>query len=259
MTAAADRSTPSSSGTLDDVVETRKRYHEQLAEMKADTVRLTAMATEQVAAGTQAILDGDLAAAERVVAADAELDALTGAIEEHAYLILARQSPLASELRAVIAILRVIHEVERCGDLMVNVAKATRRLYPHGLDPRTRGLIERMGAQAGDQLHLAITAFEDQDVEEAAALEDMDDVMDDLQKTLFRAIFSAGAPDEAALQRAVQVALVGRYYERIADHAVNISERVQFMVTGAWPGHDHDHDHAHGDSPPDGQPNRPVM
>jgi phosphate transport system protein len=118
---------------------------------------------------------------------------------------------------------------------ILNVAKTTRRLYPVGLDPRTRGLIERMGAQAGDQLRLAIAAFEAEDADEAAALADMDDVMDDLQKTLFRAIFDAGAPDEAAVQRAVQVALVGRYYERIADHAVNVGERVRFMVTGAWP------------------------
>ena len=218
------------------MVETRKRYHEQLARMRSDTVRLAAMAIEQIAAGTRALLDGELSAAERVVAADRELDQLTHEVEEMAYLVLARQSPLASELRAVIAILRVIHELERSGDLMVNVAKATRRLYPHGLDPRIRGLIERMGAQAGDQLRLAIAAFEDEDVEEAAAVEDMDDVMDDLQKTLFRAIFSAGAPDEASVQRAVQIALVGRYYERIADHAVNVSERVRFMVTGAWRG-----------------------
>lgn len=222
------------SGTLEDVVETRKRYHEQLAEMKADTVRLTAMAIEAIAAGTQALLDSDLAAAERVIANDRELDELTRTIEEHAYVILARQGPLASELRAVVAILRVIHEVERCGDLMVNVAKATRRLYPRGLDPKTRGLIERMGVQAVDQMRLAIDSFENEDLQEAAALEDMDDVMDDLQKTLFRTIFSAGAADEAALQKAVQVALLGRYYERIADHAVNVSGRVRFMVTGEW-------------------------
>ncbi|MGH9153300.1 MAG: phosphate signaling complex protein PhoU [Acidimicrobiales bacterium] len=224
----------STSGRMEVVVETRKRYHEQLAEMKADTVRLTAMATEAVAAGTQALLDGDLAAAEGVIAADRVLDDLTRTIEEHAYVILARQGPLASELRAVVAILRVIHEVERCGDLMVNVAKAARRLYPRGLDPKTRGLIERMGSQAVDQLRLAIDAFENEDLREAAAVEDMDDVMDDLQKTLFRTIFSAGAADEDALQKAVQVALVGRYYERIADHAVNVSGRVRFMVTGEW-------------------------
>ncbi|MDP9402371.1 MAG: phosphate signaling complex protein PhoU [Actinomycetota bacterium] len=216
------------------MVETRKRYHEQLDDMKQGTVRLAAMAIEEIAAGTRALLDADLAAAERVVASDKDMDVLTHAIEEQAYVVLARQSPLASELRTVIAILRVIHEIERCGDLIVNVAKATRRLYPHALDPKVRGLLERMGSQAADQLRLAINAFSDADVGEAAALEDMDDVMDDLQKTLFRAIFAAGAPDEAALQRAVQVALVGRYYERIADHAVNVSDKVRFMVTGSW-------------------------
>jgi phosphate transport system protein len=131
-------------------------------------------------------------------------------------------------------VLRVIHEIERCGDLMVNVAKATRRLFPHSLDPKIRGLLERMGAQAGNQLRLSIAAFREGDVSQAEALADMDDTMDDLQKTLFRAIFAAGAADEADLQAAVQVALVGRYYERIADHAVNVSQRVRFMVIGTF-------------------------
>ncbi|MDQ3679730.1 MAG: phosphate signaling complex protein PhoU [Actinomycetota bacterium] len=220
------------SGTMESVVETRKRYHEELHKLKVDTVRLAAMAAEQIAAGTEALLAGDLSGAEGVIAGDQDIDDLFHAIEEDAYFVLARQSPMASELRTVIAILRVVHEIERCGDLMVNVAKATRRLYPYGLDPKVRGLLERMGAQAGDQLRLAVVAFDDGDVMQAAAVEDMDDVMDDLTKALFRTIFAVGAPDEAALQRAVQVALIGRYYERIADHAVNISHRVHFVVTG---------------------------
>ena len=225
---------PGASARLVAMVDTRRQYHEQLEKMKADTVRLAAMAIEQIGAGTQALLDANLGAAEGVVAADLQMDDLTHAIEEGAYVVLARQSPMARDLRTLVAILRVIHEVERCGDLMVNVAKATRRLYPHGLDPKVRGLIERMGAQAAEQLQLAITAFQDGDMAQAAAIEDMDDVMDDLQKSLFRAIFTGGAMDEAALQRAVQVALVGRYFERIADHAVNVSARVRFMVTGVW-------------------------
>ena len=214
------------------MVETRKQYHEELAELKNDTVRLAAMATEAIAAGTQALLDGDLAGAERVIVSDRHIDDLFHDIEERTCYVLARQSPMASELRMVVAILRVVHEIERCGDLMVNVAKATRRLYPYGLEPKIRGLVERMGAQAGEQMRLAVTAFDDGDVVQAAAVEDMDDIMDDLTKSLFRAIFSVEAPDETALQRIVQVALVGRYYERIADHAVNISHRVRFVVTG---------------------------
>jgi len=220
------------------MVDTRRRYHEQLDEMKSDTVRLAAMAIEAIGTGTRALLDADLKAAERLVAADREMDELTHAIEENAYVLLARQNPMASDLRTIVAILRVIHEVERCGDLMVNVAKATRRLYPHKLDPKVRGLIDRMGAQAAEQLRLAITAFEEGDLAQAAAIDDMDDVMDDLQKSLFRAVFTGGAVDEAALQRAVQVALVGRYFERIADHAVNVSARVRFIVTGEWRGDD---------------------
>jgi phosphate transport system protein len=93
-----------------------------------------------------------------------------------------------------------------------------------------------MGAQAGIQTNLAVDAFADNDVAVAAALPDMDDVMDDLQKQLFRAIFDGGAPDESALQMAVQLAFVGRDYERAADHAVMIGRWVAFMVTGTLPG-----------------------
>jgi phosphate transport system protein len=114
------------------------------------------------------------------------------------------------------------------------VAKSARRLYPGPLDPKLRGIIDRMREQATAQLQLASDTFAERDPARAAALEDMDDVMDDLQKELYRAIFRSTAHDEAELQRAVQVALLGRYFERIADHAVNIGERVTYMVTGAF-------------------------
>jgi phosphate transport system protein len=94
-----------------------------------------------------------------------------------------------------------------------------------------------MREQATSQLRLAIEAFMSRDPKWAAALRDMDDVMDDLQKELLRAIFAMRADDENAIQRAVQTALVGRYFERIADHAVNIGERVDFVVSG----HFHEH------------------
>jgi phosphate transport system protein len=95
-----------------------------------------------------------------------------------------------------------------------------------------------MGAQASVQTRLAVDAFTDEDVVVATALPDMDDVMDDLQKELFRAIFAgfAGPVDEAALQMAVQLAFVGRDYERAADHAVMIGRWVSFMITGELPG-----------------------
>ncbi len=216
------------------MTETRKHFHEELQDLSDDVVRLGAMAGEEIEAGTEALLTSDLAAVERVVAADRELDALMHGIEQQTYLLMARQQPMAGDLRMLVTILRVVHEIERIGDLMVKVAKATRRLYPGGLEPRVRGLIDRMRTQAHAQLALAVEAFAEKDVARAAALDDMDDVMDDLQRDLFQAIFASNAEDDSAIQRAVQVALLGRFYERIGDHAATVADRVGFMVTGQY-------------------------
>jgi len=214
--------------------ETRRVFHEELDQLRVDAVRLAALASESIQAGTSALLDFDLAGAQQVVDGDRALDDLTHSIEERTCLLLARQAPMAMDLRVLVTTLRVIHELERIGDLMVNVAKGARRLYPGPLDPRLRGIIDRMRDQATAQLQLATDTFAERDPVKASALEDMDDVMDDLQKELYRAIFSSTAHDEAELQRAVQVALLGRYFERIADHAVNIGDRVTYMVTGEF-------------------------
>ena len=219
--------------------ETRKLYHEELDELSFDVVRVAAMDCEAIQAGTEALLNFDLAAADKVMREDRVIDDLTHDIEDRCCLLMARQQPMAADLRLLVTILRVVYELERIGDLMVNVAKATRRLYPQQLDPRTRGLIDRMRTQATAQLRLATDAFADRDAARAAALVDMDDVMDDLQKELFRAIFDNRAQDEAAIQRAVQVGLIGRYFERTADHAVNFGQRVRYMVTGQFPGERH--------------------
>ena len=221
------------------MTETRKAFHDELRDLCEDVVRLGALASEAIQAGTDAFLDADLAAAEQVVARDVQLDELMHRIEATTYLLIGLQQPMAVDLRTLVTILRVIHELERTGDLMVNVAKAARRLFPYDLDPKIRGLIHRMREQAAAQLRTAIEAFDARDPARAAALEDMDDVMDDLQKELFRVIFASHVGNESELQRAVQVALVGRYYERIADHAVNAGERVRFMVTGEF-GEPHD-------------------
>ena len=225
--------------------EHRKAFHEELAQLKDDLLRLAAMAGEAIQGGTEALLEFDLAAVERVIAADQGLDDLTHSMEERVYLLMARQAPMAKDLRTLVTILRAIHELERIGDLMINVAKAARRLYPRPLEPKVRGILDRMRAQAADQLQLAAEAFAARDPVRAAALNDMDDVMDDLQKELFRTIFSSPPTDDAAVQRAVQVALVGRYFERMADHAVNVGERVEFMVTG----HFHDRGHTRTAAP----------
>lgn len=214
----------------------RRSLEDELADVRADIIRLAALATEAIAAGTQAFLSGDLAMAESVIEGDDRVDELYHQIDDHLLLVLATQSPVAADLRTVVTMMRINHELERDADLMVNVAKTTRRIYPHELDPKVRGIIDRMGVQAVNQTRLAIDAFADSDPTWAGALADMDDTMDELTKSLFRHILAWGATDEATVLQAVQVALVARHYERIADHAVTIAERVEFMVTGSHPG-----------------------
>jgi phosphate transport system protein len=221
------------------MAEMRKSFHDHLADLRHDVVQLFAVVTEAVGRGTDAFLDADLAAVDRVIADDHVIDVLNTRIDEKAYVLLATQQPMATDLRMLVAILRITHELERVGDNMVNVAKGTRRLYPVLLDPKVRGLIARLGEQAQQQLRAAADAFVDLDASKAAAVSDMDDVMDLLIKDLYRSIFAGGAADETDLQRAVQVALIGRYYERVGDHAANAASRVTFMVTGKRPNSDH--------------------
>ena len=221
--------------SVDDPVETRKAFHEALQELRANVISVAALVTEQIGAATSALLSADLDAVERVIENDAPIDALIEEIGDRCYVLLARQQPMASDLRTIIAILRIIPDLERSGDLMKNVAKAARRLYPLELEPKVRGIITQMGVQATKQMRLAIDAFADVNLAEASALADMDDQMDELTKSLFRTILSSLTPDEGELQKAVQLALVGRFYERVADHAVNIADRVAFMVHGVLP------------------------
>lgn len=218
----------------------RRPLEDELADIRGDIIRLAALTTEAIAAGTQAFLNGDLRMAESVVEGDDRVDEIYHHIENRLLTLLATQSPVAVDLRAVVTMMRINHELERDADLMVNVAKTTRRIYPLELDPRVRGTIDRMGIQASNQTRVAIDAFADSDPNWAAALQDMDDSMDDLTKSLFRHILSWGASDEGTVLQAVQVALVARHYERIADHAVTIAERVQWMVTGMHPGGEDD-------------------
>ncbi|MCZ7535982.1 MAG: hypothetical protein M5T61_08700 [Acidimicrobiia bacterium] len=216
--------------------ETRRSYDEQLNEIRDDVVRIAARVCETIGAATESLLAGDLTAVDRVYQDRREVLEAGSTVEQRTYQLLALQQPMAADLRTLLAVLRILHEIELTSGLMRNVARATRRLYPHELAPRIRGIVERMGNQATVQLRLAIEAFSNLNVNVSAALPDMDDVMDDLQKELFRAIFALGAPDESALQRAVQISFVGRDYERAADHAVTIGRWVDFMVTGVMPG-----------------------
>jgi len=217
--------------------EIRIGFHQELDLIRSDLLRLSALVNETIPRATEVLLGGDLQAARQLIEEDDVIDTLTLEIEERCYQVLALQQPVATDLRAVITAIKLTSEIERSGDLSVNVAKAARRIYGAELDPKLRGLIERMGEEANTLFKLSIDAYAEGNAGLAAALDDMDDRLDNLHKEYVQTIFETQKESGMAVQAAVQLALVGRYYERLGDHAVNIGERVQYMVTGWLPEH----------------------
>jgi phosphate transport system protein len=217
--------------------EIRRTFHQELDQLRDDMIRLAGMVTEALAKGTAALLAADLTAADEIITADDEIDELALEIEENCFRLLALQNPLASDLRHVIAAIRMASEIERSGDLVTNTMKAARRLYGTPLDPRLRGLLEKLSEVVHRLFRLAIDAYADRNEGLAAALDDMDDDVDDLHADYIRTIFEVHEGGATPLQVSVQLALVGRYYERIGDHAVNIGERVRYMCSGWLPEH----------------------
>ncbi len=138
-------------------------------------------------------------------------------------------------MRAVVTAIRLASEIERSGDLVVNICKGARRVYPVEISPAIRGLIEQMAEQASKLFKLSMDAYVEGDAGLAAALDDMDDTLDLLHEHYIETLLTEHP--EADLQVAVQFALIGRYYERIGDHAVNIGEQIRYMVDGWLPEH----------------------
>lgn len=215
----------------------RKGFHHDIAVAREQVALLAARVVEIVPRATSVLLDGDLEAADLLIRGDAEVDAQAVEAEEHCIQILALQAPVAIDLRQVLALLKMISDIERSADLAANICKAARRIYGHDLDPKLRGIIARMGEQAGALYSASIAAFRENDAAKAAAVDDMDAYLDALQKQFIAAIFESQAAGHIDLQVAVQLAMVARFYERIGDHAVNMAERVTYIVTGKVPDH----------------------
>jgi len=217
--------------------ELRKGFHHELDEVRTDLVRLAAAVIEAIPRATAVLLNGDLDGANALIRHDDEIDALSIELEERCYQLLALQAPVAGDLRQLVAIVKMVADIERSADLTVNICKAARKIYGHDLDPRMRGLISRMSEQAQQLFSAALESFEENDAAKAAAIDDMDSFLDGLQREFVRTIFESHADTKIDLQVAIQMAMVARFYERIGDHAVNIGERVQYVVTGWLPEH----------------------
>ena len=213
----------------------RDAYHEDLDSITDRLVEMAGLVGSMMGRATTALLDADLALAEGVISADDTVDALYATVEKLALDLLARQQPVASDLRVLITSLRMVADLERMGDYAMHVAKLARRRYPDTAIPRElRSTVLEMGQVAQQIVEKAGSVIAGRDVALALELEDDDDVMDDYQKKLFTRLL---ADDRRySVEAAIDVTLCGRYYERFADHAVSVARRVVFLVTGERPG-----------------------
>jgi phosphate transport system protein len=213
----------------------RDVYQDQLTDLAdalADMCQQTAVAMEHA---THALLHADLQLAEQVIADDAGIDELRVAAEEKAFGLLALQAPVATDLRVVISAIHGAGDIERMGDLALHVAQAARRRHPQLVLPdEVAPYFTEMGKIAVALAQKAAEVIRSRDVEMAATLEADDDAMDDLHRHLFSVLM---APRWAhGVGPAVDITLLGRFYERYADHAVTVARRVVYVVTGRMPG-----------------------
>ena len=212
----------------------RDAYHEDLLALSDSLVEMTRLVGGSMGRATQALIDADVHLADNVIASDDTIDALRHDIEQRAFDLLARQQPVASDLRMLIATLRMVIDLERAGDLAEHVAEIARRRYPNSaVPPALRAVVLEMGQVAQRIITKVGSVLTTRDVEAARQIESDDDVMDDLHRKMLRAILSDTWRE--GIEPAVDVTLIGRYYERFGDHAVSIARSVIYLVTGEVP------------------------
>lgn len=212
----------------------REAYQEQLDSIVSDLVNLTDRVRHAVADATKALLTADLSLAETVIEGDQAIDDSIELTEEHAFRVLATQQPVATDLRQLVATLRMLNDLARTGDLAVHIAKVTRMRVPELAVPEeVQHIIESMALVADQMVQSAARIVANRDLDAAEGLEDTDDEMDKLRKKLFRALLSDSW--EHGVESAIDLALLGRYYERVGDHAVAMARRVVYLVTGEVP------------------------
>ena len=212
----------------------RDSYRDELNATTELIVTVAGLVRTAVQDATTALVTADLTIAERVISGDARIDELTKEIEQRSFQLLARQAPVAGELRTVVAVLRMSYSLDRMGDLAAHIAKIARLRYPEVAAPEpVADQIKQMAETADSMIATAITPLENRDAEAAAGLATADSKMDELRSDQFHLLLSDDW--EYGVEKAVDTALLGRYYERIADHAVAMGARTIYIVTGEAP------------------------
>lgn len=211
----------------------RDQFHEDLDTISDQLVELTRLAGSAISRATTALLDADVHLAESVIEADRKLDDIRIDLDELSIDLLARQQPVATDLRIVVTAMHMSSDLERMGDLARHVAKVARLRTPDSAVPaELRSHILQMGQVAESIVAKCGSIIASKDVAAAVALEKDDDQMDELHRQLFAALLDENSTwSRSAI---LDLTLVGRYYERFADHAVSVARRVVYLVTGEY-------------------------
>ncbi len=211
----------------------RSAFQDELDGVTSTLVELSAIVSGAIDKATHALLTANLAEAEEVIAADDRVDNLQHELDARIIDIIARQQPVASDLRALVTALRMSADLERMGDMAHHVAKITRLRHPNGaVPPELLLTIEEMGKVAKIIADKAGAVIGSRDIDKALEVERDDDEMDKLHRKLFTTLLSDDW--KHGTETAIDITLIGRYYERFADHAVSVARRVYYLVTGKF-------------------------
>ena len=212
----------------------RTAYQEQLSSLTVQLGEMCGLAGVAMERATQSLLQADLALAAQVITDHDRISEISVRAEEAAFLLLALQGPVAGDLRAIVSGIQIVADVDRMGALALHVAKIARRRHPqHALPEEVNGYFAEMGRVAVELSRSAQEVLETLDPEKASRIREEDDAMDDLHRHLFSVLMDKDW--KYGVTAAVDVTLLSRFYERFADHAVEVARRVIFTATGELP------------------------
>ena len=211
------------------MTEPRHEFHRELEAIEASVIELFGMVAEDLPRATDALLTGNTEIVRALVERDQAIDELYPRIEDLADRELVLQDPMGSDLRFLISVLRVVPELERSHDLVVDIARRASYILSEDLSPRARGLVEQMGNLASGMWRQAVDCWCQRDRSAAAALDERDDEMDGMFASLMAELGSG----RMTLPVTMEMTLVARFYERLGDHAVNIARRVVYLAGSA--------------------------
>lgn len=217
--------------------ETRHHFTETLDEIRLGMVEMGSLVVENARRVGVAIVENQMHLIPTVIAADEEVNQRYAELERLTFETLARQQPVARDLRFLVSSTRILYELERSGDLVVNVAHVIDRIHGFPDSPHLRNLLERLVQESCDLFARSVAALGDMDETAGERLDAEDDVVDELVGAFYHEI--GRKSDEIGLEAAIALTRMGRFLERIADHGVNIGENTAYIVTAEFPGETH--------------------